>query len=361
MGKRNFAALAEDRDRDYPRLPVRGSGSTWSCVIAVSFVPVLLTAICLLCLGPLASGAGAADVPASLLPAQRALLDGRADEASTLLRNILAANPTSGRAHLLLCRVYVSEGFGSQAAGECQAALNNGLANESEAQDWTGRALGQQASHAGMISGMRLALGVRNAFEDAVRLAPASEPACVDLGEYYTAAPAIVGGGNAKALALAASIEHTLPEIAHRIRAMAAEKNEDLGTAEREFTAEAAIARRPGALVDLAAFYGRHGQDSKAIGAAEQTIAADRSVDATVVEAAGVLADAGKPAAAASSLRAYIIQGQHTDQAPVFRAYTQLGDLLAKQGQRDSARAAYIAALSLASLYPPARKGLAAL
>ncbi len=309
----------------------------------------------------LALPAGAASLPASLEPAQRALLEGRADQAASILRSTLGADPGDGAAHLLLCRVLLSEELNKEAAAECQMALNDGLSHDSEAQDWTGRALGHQASGAGMLSGMRLALGVRTAFETAVNLAPDSEAACVDLGEYYTAAPVIVGGGTAKALALASRIERPLPETAHRIRAMAAEKNGDLGTAEREFQAGAAVAHRPGALVDLAAFYGRHGQNPKAIAVARQTIAADRAVDATVAEAAGVLADAGEIPAAETALRAYLAHGTHTDQAPVFRVHAQLGDLLARSSQREAARAEYTAALSLASEYAPARKGLAAL
>lgn len=329
-----------------------------SRTLAHFLTPLLLGSVFLATAPVLASAPGTSG---SLETAQKALLEGRADEAITLLRANLTGNPGNGIAHLLLCRVQLSEGMGKEAAEECQTALNDGLSGSSEAQDWTGRALGLQASRGGMLSGMRLALGVRTAFETAVSLAPDSEPACVDLGEYYTAAPAIVGGGSGKALALAARIERRLPEIAHRIRAMNAEKNNDLGTAEREFQAEASVAHCPGALVDLAAFYGRHSQDAKASAVARQTIEADRAVDATVVEAAGVLADAGQISAAESALHAYLTHGTHSDQAPVFRVHTQLGDLLAHSGQHEAARAEYNAALSLASTYAPARKGLAAL
>ena len=329
--------------------------------LAAFLTPALLSALCLLPFPSCLARASAAYPSTSLEPARRALLDGRADEASTLLHKALDANPGDGHAHLLLCRVFLSEELSREAAAECQSALDHGLSQTSEAQDWTGRALGKQASHAGMLSGMHLALDVRTAFETAVNLAPDSEPSCVDLGEFYTAAPAIVGGGGAKALALAARIERSLPEVAHRIRAMAAEKNNDFAAAEREFQAEANVAHRPGALVDLAAFYGRHAQNAKAIAVAKQTVAADHATDATVVEAAGVLADAGEIPAAETALHAYLTHGEHSDQAPVFRAHTQLGDLLARAGQREAARSEYTAALSLASRYAPARKGLATL
>ena len=65
--------------------------------------------------------------------------------------------------------------------------------------------------------------------------------------------------------------------------------------------------------------------------------------------------------AAETALRAYLSHGTYSDQAPVFRVHTQLGDWLARGGQREAARAEYTVALSLASGYAPARKGLASL
>ncbi len=299
--------------------------------------------------------------PRPLAGAEKALLDGRADAAAADLQGMLAADPANGRAHLLLCRVYLSENLATEAVAECQAALANGLAGDSAAQDWTGRALGLQAQHAGLLAGMKLASQVRTAFETAVSLDPASESACVDLGEYYTAAPAIVGGGKSRALALAARIEGALPAVSHRIRAMAAEKGKDFETAEREFQAEAAAGHTPGATVDLASFYDRRHQEEKAIAAAQQTIAADRDLDATVVEAAGILDDAHQTQLAEEAMRRYLASGEHSDTAPAFRVLTTLGSLQARAGEKDDARLDYQKALALASGYRPAQKGLGAL
>ena len=299
--------------------------------------------------------------PRPLAGAEKALLDGRADAAVSDLQGMLAADPANGRAHLLLCRVYLSEDLATEAVTECQAALANGLAGDSAAQDWTGRALGFQAQHAGMLAGMKLALQVRTAFETAVNLAPASESACVDLGEYYTTAPAIVGGGNTRALALAGRIEGALPAVSHRIRAMAAERDKDFETAEREFQSEAAAGHTPGALVDLAAFYGRRHDDEKAVAAAQQTIAADRNFDATVVEAASVLDDAHQTQLAEEAMRGYLARGEHSDTAPAFRVLTTLGSLQARTGEKNDARVDFQKALALASGYRPAQKGLGTL
>lgn len=293
--------------------------------------------------------------------AQKALLEGQADVAAATLKDILTADNTNGSAHLLLCRVWLSEGFPEKAVPECQAALANGLADSSSAQDWTGRALGRQAEHAGMLSGLKLALEVRTAFETAVKLSPDSEPACVDLGEYYAAAPLIVGGGKDKALALAARIERTLPAVSHRIRAMMAEKDEDYRTAEAEFQAEAHVGNSPGTTVDLACFYQRRQQEQRAAEIARQTIERDREIDSTVIEAASILADEHQTDLAKDTMRRYIDRGTHSDTAPVFRVHALLGKLLAREDDAQGARDQYRQALAMASQFRPAQKGLASL
>ncbi len=293
--------------------------------------------------------------------AESFLLQGRADDAAAALKASLSAQPSNAAAHLLLCRVYLAEELAPQAVAECQAALDHGLANDSAAQDWTGRALGLEASKAGIVSGLKLAFQVRNAFEAAVTLDPASEAACVDLGEYYTSAPSIVGGGTDKALALASRIESTLPETAHRIRAMAAEREKDYATAEHEFQAEIAVAHRPGAMIDLAAFYQRRHQHDKAISAAEMTIAADREIDSTVVDAATLLDENHQFGPAQQAMRNYLAHPEKSDKAPAFRVYTLLGAMQAKSGDKTGARADFQQALSLASAYAPAQKGLGSL
>src|SRR5580698_190709 len=170
---------------------------------------------------------------------ERALMQGRVDEAIAGLRPIVAANPQDGQAHLLLCRAFYAEELPEPAVSECEAALIS-LDKNSAAQDWMGRAYGIKASHSGPIAGYKLAGKVRIAFEAAVNLDPGNGDAVDDLSEYYVGAPAIVGGGTDKALALASRVEAQLPEQAHRTRGLAAEKNKDYATAEHEFQAAVA-------------------------------------------------------------------------------------------------------------------------
>ena len=304
---------------------------------------------------PLASNA------ADLVSANQALLDGNADVAVGQLKQILAADQNNGQAHLLLCRAYYSQSMASAAASECSAALRT-LANDSSAQDWAGRAYGMQADSAGPIAGLRLALKVRNAFESAVRLNPLNGDAVNDLSEYYVDAPSIVGGGFDKAALLADRSQSQLPQNAHRMRAMAAEKQKDYGTAEREFRAAAAVANRPNAWADLGAFYSRRSQNDQALEALRRAIALDRAHDATLVDAAATLTEINRePRLAEHALRDYLASHAKSDAAPAFKVHVMLAKLLRNEGNTADAKIELEHSLELASSYAPARKELAAI
>ncbi len=309
-----------------------------------------------------ASGTGSYAIAfADLHASEQDLLGGRADQAIAGLRSAIGREPANGAAHLLLCRTYLSELRGAEAAAECKAALNGGLAGDSTAQDWAGRAFGMQAERAGPIAGLKLAGQVRNAFQTAYRLDPRNPAAANDLGEFYIDAPFIVGGGVDKAAALADSIQPNLPAVAHRLRALMADKRGDPASAEREFQAATQVFQSPGAFVDLACFYVRQKQTEKGVAAARRAVTQDRELDANVVEAASTLGDVHQTAQAVDVLRRYLAHGQQSDQAPAFRVHTLLGELLLKQGDPGSARKEFQQALALAADYAPARKGLESL
>jgi tetratricopeptide (TPR) repeat protein len=304
---------------------------------------------------------GAADIPS----ATRALLEGNNDTAIAQLKQILAAtpanDPSGGQAHLLLCRAYYAQSMASAAASECKAALHT-LANDSFAQDWAGRAYGMQADGAGPIAGLRLAFKVRNAFEAAVRINPLNGDAVNDLSEYYIDAPSIVGGGFEKAALLADRSQSQLPQNAHRMRAMAAEKQKDYDTAEREFRAATAVSNRPNAWADLGAFYSRRTQPDKAVEALRRAIALNHAHDATLVDAATTLTEINRePRLAERAFRDYLASPSKSDAAPAFRVHLQLAKLLRDQGNTADAKIELEHSLELASGYAPAHKELAAI
>ena len=170
-----------------------------------------------------------------------------------------------------------------------------------------------------------------------------------------------MGGGTGRALALASRIEGPLPGVAHRIRAMVAERGKDFGTAEREFRLAVEAIHAPGAMVDLAAYYDRRQDHERAVAVAREAVRADPQCDSNVVEAAGLLNAQHETTQAMTVMRSYLAHEDQSDVEPAFRVHTLLGDILARSGDKAGARTEYAQALSLASRYAPAQKGLGAL
>ena len=140
-----------------------------------------------------------------------------------MLQSILAAQPNDAPAHLLLCRVYYAQDMTDAAVHECELASIH-APNDSNTQMWLGRAYGLKASHVSAFSAFGYAKKVHASFERAVQLGPANVHAMNDLGEFYIAAPGIVGGGMDKAQALAMKMQSRFPSQSHRLLAMIAEK-----------------------------------------------------------------------------------------------------------------------------------------
>jgi len=290
--------------------------------------------------------------------AERSLLQGRIDDSVTVLKRLVAANPNDGQAYLLLCRGFYAEEHFDEAVAACEKSVRAN-ARSSDAQDWLGRAYGTKADHAGPLEGFILARDVRAAFEAAVASDPGNGAAVGDLSEYYVAAPSVVGGGLEKADELADRSFDRLPQQAHRIRAMVAEKRKDYGTAEREFQAAVDVARRPDAWVDLGNYYERREQWDRAVDALKHALAADRAKDASIVDAASILNEMHRePRLAKLALQQYLAGNAKTDAFPAVKVHVMLGKMLADTGDTPGARIEFGRALELASNYAPAKRAL---
>ena len=66
-----------------------------------------------------------------------------------------------------------------------------------------------------------------------------------DLGQFYVAAPAIVGGGVDKAQALVPQVMPRSAAKAHRLLALIAQKKNDMATAEAEYKSAIASGKSP--------------------------------------------------------------------------------------------------------------------
>jgi tetratricopeptide (TPR) repeat protein len=293
-----------------------------------------------------------------LADSEKLVMQGHVDDAVAKLRGILAVTPQDGHAHLLLCRAFYSEELPDEAVPECEAALVT-LANDSKAQDWMGRAYGLKADRSGPIAGYKLATKVKAAFETAVELDPKNEDAVNDAGEYYVGAPSIVGGGVDKAFALADRTQEQLPQVAHRIRGLAAEKQHDYDTAERELKAAVASGGHSDAWTDLGHFYSRRGQKAQALDALQHALSADKSHGPALVDVAAILIKMKTaPDVAQRALHDYLASNAKSDSAPTFKAYVELGKILEESGDRQGAQSQFQSALALARDYPPAKKAV---
>jgi tetratricopeptide (TPR) repeat protein len=322
--------------------------------MASSPTPALLRITILLC----AMLTGSVRLVADDAQAEALLKQGRVDEATTMLNQVLAADANDARAHQLLCRVYYAQDIADPAVKECEQATQIEPSN-SDYQMWLGRAYGLKASQASMLSAFTLAKKVHVAFERAIQLNPANVTAMDDLGHYYVDAPAIVGGGLDKAQALATKLMVRSPAKGHRQLAMIARKNKDMATAEAEFKAAVVAGKTPDTWVDLGLFYQQQSQYEKAVAALQSSVEANKTKNASLVDAASILTDMRRQLDVAERLlRDYLASPAKSEDAPAFKVHQQLGDLLRLRGDSSGARREYVAAASLASNYGPARKAV---
>jgi tetratricopeptide (TPR) repeat protein len=307
---------------------------------------------------PLLLTLSAAPLRADIAHADAAIQLGHADEAASLLQTTLSTDPQNAKAHQLLCRVYYAQDLFDEAARECEAAVSI-APNDSGNQLWLGRAYGQQAARAHLITAFSLARRVRDAFEESTRLSPNNLEALLDLGEFYVLAPGAVGGGLDKAQSLDTHIEQLSAADGHKLLAMIADKKGDTATAEAEYKKAIDAGKTPEAYIDLGHFYQEHQRYDEAEAALQQGIHADQAHDDALVDAASILTAAHRNSQLAEQLlRQYLASPAKSENAPAFRVHVQLGKLLANDGDKAGARSEYNAALALASQYSEAKKAL---
>jgi tetratricopeptide (TPR) repeat protein len=304
-----------------------------------------------------ALSAPAASIPNNALQAVGADLNaGRADVAISRLSSSLAANPQDAEARNLLCRVYYQEERWDDAIHECETAVRI-MPQNSGYHLWLGRAYGEKADSIHSIKAYGLAKKVRDEFERAVQLDGENVDALSDLGEFYTAAPAIVGGGKKKAQGVAQALDQYGPAQAHQLEGRLAEKDKNYALAETEFKAAVEASKQPAdAWMTLAAFYSRRRQWDQMLQALHAGIDADaKSVSPhgpALVDGANLLMRNNQdPQLAIQLLRLYLASPNKSADSPAFRVHAQLGRLLEQQGDHEGAREQTQAAVALAHEY----------
>ena len=293
----------------------------------------------------------AAETPQELLAA------GRVDQALQALERQIQTAPTA-EAYNLLCRAYFELDAWDAGIPGCEKAVS--LAPENALYHlWLGRIEGEKADRTSFLKAAGLAKKVHSEFEKAVALDPTSWEARTDLAEFYLEAPAIVGGGEAKARAQADALFPLNPGMAHWVRARIAQKNKDMVTAEHEYRA-AVEASHGGARawVNLAGFY-RHTkrlEDMEDALRKMETGPLDRP--AALMDAAGMLFRTGLDYPMAMRIVRRYLASAPVEEWPAFKAHNLLGELLEKQGDFKAAAEEYRTALSMAHTFSSAQEGL---
>jgi len=205
-----------------------------------------------------------------------------------------------------------------------------------------------------------MARKARNEFERAVQLAPSSVEARLDLAQYYTEAPAIMGGGVDKAGDQAAQVAKQNSAKAHLILARVAVKEKQFSDAEDHF--RQAISESKGQAeywLELAEYYRLRGRPDEMQRAVESALAQSGSPAETYFDAANELFLGNRDFPdAVLYLQKYLASGGLVESAPAFRAHYLLGQIYEKTGQRPAAVSEYQASLALASGFDRARKAL---
>jgi tetratricopeptide (TPR) repeat protein len=294
-----------------------------------------------------------------LTQANAALQAGEADKALTLL----AATPASGEGaaltHNLICRVRYMLGQWDAAAPECQRAVQLD-GQSSDYHMWLARAWGERASSASFLNAFSLAKQSRAEFEEAVRLNPRNAPALADLGDFYSQAPGVVGGGVDKAQQIAAQLEKIDPPKAHHLRAEIAEQQKDYAGAEREFKQAIAASSHPALeWTSLASFYSRRKQYAELEAAIQSVLSLavhDKYAAVAFFDGASVLIRAKRdPAVAATLLSNYLASPNKSEEAPAFIAHLMMARVKAMLGDTAAASRERSAALAMANEYKPAQ------
>ncbi len=293
--------------------------------------------------------------PQMRVSVQDALRSGNADDALQTLHTALGQQPNDAEAHALLCRVFYGEERWDEAIRECQQAVALDP-NNSDDHLWLGRAYGEKAdriSRTSFVTAFGLGKKVHSEFETAVKLNPANVAALADLGEFYTEAPGIVGGGIPKAEAVAAKLDTYDRARAEVLRAGIAWQRKDFAAAEQHYRAAIAAAPQPADYwMTLASFYARQQQWDKMRAAIDSGIDADKNHGAALVDAAHILTRSQRdPQLAIQLLREYLASPNKSADEPAYRVHAFLAQLLEAQGSGKEAQQQIAAATALASGY----------
>jgi tetratricopeptide (TPR) repeat protein len=288
-------------------------------------------------------------------PAVNELLSaGRMNEAVTSLTSRDDAESLN-----LLSRAYFAMECWDDAVKYGERAV--GLApNNAEFHLWLGREYGRKAGDSKAFSAASNAKKAKSEFERAVQLDPSNVAARLDLAQYYTEAPAIMGGGVDKAREQAAEVGKYDSGNSHLILARIAVKQKQYDVAEAQFRSAIQQGKNPADMwLQLADFYRQQGRLDQMQSAVQSAMALPHRPAESYFDAAHELYEGGRDyPQAVQYLEKYLASGQLVESAPAFRAHYLIGQLNEKMGRSAAAQAEYLASIKLASGFAPAKAAL---
>jgi tetratricopeptide (TPR) repeat protein len=225
---------------------------------------------------------------------------------------------------------------------------------------WLGREYGRKAANSNPLTAATFARKAKSEFERAVQLDPASVEARLDLAEYYTEAPAIMGGGLDKARQQATEVAKQNSPKSHLILARVAVKEKQFPAAENQLRQAISEASDPAEYwLALAELYRTRGRPDDMQKAVESALAPPNRPAEAFFDAANELYLGSRDFPnAIVYLQRYLASGGLVEGAPAFRAHYLLGQIYEKLGQDAAAVSEYEASLALASGFDRARQAL---
>jgi len=288
-------------------------------------------------------------------PASNDLLSaGRMNDALTSLTNHSDAESLNQ-----LSRVYYAMENWDEAVkyGERAVSLDP---NNSWYHLWLGREYGRKAADSRAFAAAANAKKAKNEFERAVQIDPSNLAARLDLAQYYTEAPAFMGGGVEKARDQARELAKYDVGNAHLVLARVCDKQKQYTEAEAQFRQAIQQAKNPADMwLQLSDFYRQQGRlDDMQAAVSSAMTQLDKKAD-SYFDAANELYLGGRNYRdAVQYLQKYLASGELVESAPAFRAHYLLGQLSEKLGQNAAAASEYQASVKLASGFAPARVAL---
>ena len=299
---------------------------------------------------------------AKTLPEVQAMMDSRAPGSLAAAEALTKATPNDANAWVLLARARVEANQAEKAivAAEKATAL---APKNAQAFYWLGNAYGSRIGEVGMLSKMTMAPKLRDAFEQAVKLDPTLVDARSSLIEFYLQAPGAVGGGIDKARAQATVIAKY--DRAKALMAQARIAMYEKKPAEAIKAYEAAYALKPNDTqlkIALIIGYQKANRWKDAYALTKQwTVDAPKQAKPWY-QLGRLAAESGQYLAEGeAALRIYLKLGRETGDPEPKHARYRLGQILAKAGRKDEARAELQAALKTDPKFAEAKAALAAL